>query len=237
MASNLSNSLENMKILLVEDNNSLALNVSEFLEAKNFVVDYSADGKTALNLALGHDYDAIVLDIMLPGLSGFSFCQQFREITEKNTPILMLTAKDSEKDKLNGFSVGTDDYVVKPFSLPELEARLLALIKRSKQQTIGKKELVVGDLTYSPATMTLKRGDTNLYLKPVPRKILVLLMKNSTRVVTRQEIEHEIWNDFPPDSEALRSHIYAIRSEINKNGSNNLLQTIRGVGYIIGETG
>ncbi len=225
-----------MNILLVEDNNNLALNITEYFEGKDFVVDYSADGATALNLATSHDYDAIVLDIMLPGLDGFSFCRQLREIADNDTPIIMLTAKDAEKDKLKGFSAGTDDYVVKPFSLPELEARLLALVRRSKQRTLGKKELVVGDLRYSPTTMTLKRGDSNLYLKPVPRKILVFLMQNATRVVTRQEIESEIWNDYPPDSEALRSHIYAIRSEINKNNSTNLLHTIRGVGYIIGES-
>ncbi len=231
-----SNPREKMKILLVEDNNSLALNITEYLEVKDFIVDYAADGNTALNLALSHDYDAIVLDITIPGLDGFSFCQRLRENANNHTPVVMLTAKDSEKDKLKGFSVGTDDYVVKPFSLPELEARLLALTRRSKQITLGNKELVVGDLIYNLATMTLMRGDTNLYLKPVPRKILVLLMQNANRVVTRQEIEQEIWNDFPPDSEALRSHIYAIRSEINKNDSNNILQTVRGVGYIIGES-
>ncbi len=225
-----------MKILLVEDSNNLALNITEYFERKNFIVDYAADGIAAMNLALTHDYDAIVLDIMLPRLDGFSFCQQLRENAENNTPVIMLTAKDTEKDKLTGFSAGTDDYVVKPFSLPELEARVIALIRRSKQSSIAKKILVVADLRFEPATMTLTRGETALYLKPVPRKILATLMTNANKVVTRQEIEREIWNDFPPDSEVLRSHIYAIRSEINKNGSANLLHTIRGVGYLIGES-
>ncbi len=225
-----------MKILLVEDNHNLALNITDYFESKDFVVDYAANGVTALNLALTHDYDAILLDIMLPGLDGFSFCQQLRDTADKDTPIIMLTAKDTEKDKLTGFRAGTDDYVVKPFSLPELEARLIALTRRAKQPTWSKKELVVADLIYNSSTMSLKRGNTNLSLKPVPRKILVMLMQNAGRVVTRQEIEHEIWSDFPPDSEVLRSHIYAIRNELNKNGSINLVHTVRGVGYIIGES-
>ena len=198
-------------------------------------MDYAADGVAAMNLALTHEYDAIVLDIMLPRLDGFSFCQQLRENAENDTPVIMLTAKDTEKDKLAGFSAGTDDYVVKPFSLPELEARVIALVRRSKKSSMVKKALVVADLRFDPATMGLKRGEIPLYLKPVPRKILIILMSNANKVVTRQEIEREIWDDFPPDSEALRSHIYAIRSEINKNGSTNLLHTIRGVGYLIGD--
>jgi DNA-binding response OmpR family regulator len=147
-----------------------------------------------------------------------------------------LLHKDTEQEKLRGFSVGTDDYLVKPFSLPELEARIIALVRRTKQAFIGDIDLVVADLVYNPATVSFKRGDVNLSLKPVPRKILVLLMQNANRVVSRREIEREIWQDDPPDSEALRSHIYAIRSEINQHSSVNLLHTIRGAGYILGET-
>jgi DNA-binding response OmpR family regulator len=147
-----------------------------------------------------------------------------------------LTARDREQDKLKGFSVGADDYLIKPFSLPELEARLHALVRRASQSVLGQKNLVVADLVYNPATMSFKRGDVKLSLKPVPRKILVLLMQKANHVVTRQELEQEIWHDDPPDSEVLRSHIYAIRSEINKSSSINLLHTIRGTGYILGET-
>jgi DNA-binding response OmpR family regulator len=220
-----------MNILLVEDNHDLALNVTEFFERKGHIIDYAADGLSALNLVLRQTYEVIILDVMLPGMNGLSFCQQLREHYELDTPVIMLTAKDTEEDKLKGFKVGTDDYLIKPFSLPELEARLLSLIRRSNRQLFGKKKLIVEDLEYSPDTMKLKRGGTELSLKPIPLKILIILMQNSNRVVTRQEIEQQVWNDEPPDSEVLRSHIYAIRSEVDKKGDKKLLQTIRGVGY------
>ena len=225
-----------MKILLVEDNKDLALNVTEYFESKGYIVDYAADGLTASNLLLSESYDVVVLDIMLPGMGGFTLCEQLRDNHSIDTPVIMLTARDREQDKLKGFSVGADDYLIKPFSLPELEARLGALVRRASQSIFRNNNLVVADLVYNPETMSFKRGDVNLFLKPVPRKILVMLMKKVNRVVTRREIEQEIWNDDPPDSEVLRSHIYAIRSEINKGGSINLLHTIRGAGYILGET-
>ena len=224
-----------MKILLVEDNNNLAQNITEYFESKDYIIDYAADGITAMNLALSQTYDVIVLDIMLPGMDGFSLCEKLRDKNGIGTPVIMLTARDTEQDKLRGFSVGADDYLVKPFSLPELEARLLALVRRAKQAILGSSKLVVADLVYDPDTMSFMRGKVDLSLKPVPRKILVMLMQKANRVVTRGEIEREIWNDDPPDSEALRSHIYAIRSEINKDNSTNLLHTIRGAGYILGE--
>jgi DNA-binding response OmpR family regulator len=225
-----------MKILLVEDNKDLALNIAEYFESKDNIVDYAADGLTALNLLLSDSYDAVVLDIMLPGMDGFSLCENLRNGNSIDAPIIMLTARDREQDKLKGFSVGADDYLIKPFSLPELEARLIALIRRANRSVLGKRNLVVADLVYNPEMMSFKRGDVNLALKPVPRKILVMLMQKANRVVTRQEIECEIWHDHPPDSEVLRSHIYAIRSEINKGGSINLLHTIRGTGYLLGES-
>jgi DNA-binding response OmpR family regulator len=225
-----------MKILLVEDNRDLALNITEYFENKNYTIDYAADGPTGLNLLLGETYDVVVLDVMLPGMDGFRLCEQMREHNNIEVPVIMLTARDREQDKLKGFSVGADDYLIKPFSLPELEARLHALVRRASQSVLGQKNLVVADLVYNPATMSFKRGDVKLSLKPVPRKILVLLMQKANQVVTRQELEQEIWHDDPPDSEVLRSHIYAIRSEINKSSSINLLHTIRGTGYILGET-
>jgi DNA-binding response OmpR family regulator len=225
-----------MKILLVEDNNDLALNITEYFETKDYIIDYASDGKIALNLALSQIYDVIVLDIMLPGMDGFSLCQQLRDKNGLGTPVIMLTARDTEQDKLKGFSVGTDDYMIKPFSLPELEVRISAVVRRVKQANSGSKKLVVADLEYDPDTMSFKRGGVKLSLKPVPRKILVMLMESADRIVTRREIEREIWGDDRPDSEALRSHIYAIRSELNKDNSINILHTIRGAGYLLGET-
>ena len=224
-----------MKILLVEDNRNLALNVTEYLESKDYITDYAADGLTALNLVLSQTYDVILLDIMLPGLDGFELCKKLRSNNGIETPIIMLTARDSEQDKLKGFDLGADDYLVKPFSLPELEARIISLVRRTRRSLRGEQNLVVADLVYNPVMMSFKRGEVNLSIQPIPHKILVLLMQNANRVVTRREIEQEIWNDNPPDSEALRSHIYAIRREINRNSPINLLHTIHGTGYMLGE--
>ena len=224
-----------MKVLLVEDNKDLALNITEYLECQDFIIDYASDGITGMHLALSESYDVIVLDVMLPGMNGYQFCQQFRQNALNDMPIIMLTARDTEQDKLKGFEAGTDDYLVKPFSLRELEARIVALNRRNRQQVVNK-ILVVADLQYNPGTMVLKRAERTLLLKPVPRKILVILMKNTHRVVTRQEIEREIWLDNPPDSEVLRAHIYAIRNEIDKSSAIKLLHTIHGVGYRLAET-
>ncbi|MCK5665604.1 MAG: response regulator transcription factor [Thiotrichaceae bacterium] len=224
-----------MKVLLVEDNKDLALNITEYLECQDFIIDYASDGITGMHLALSESYDVIVLDVMLPGMNGYQFCQQFRQNALNDMPIIMLTARDTEQDKLKGFEAGTDDYLVKPFSLRELEARIVALNRRNRQQVVNK-ILVVADLQYNPDTMVLKRAERTLLLKPVPRKILVILMKNTHRVVTRQEIEREIWLDNPPDSEVLRAHIYAIRNEIDKSSAIKLLHTIHGVGYRLAET-
>jgi DNA-binding response OmpR family regulator len=225
-----------MKILLVEDNNNLALNITEYFESKDHLVDYSANGLTALNLAISESFDVIILDIMLPGLNGIDVCQRLRDGVNGLVPIIMLTARDTEQDKLTGFGAGADDYLVKPFSLPELEARVNALARRARPESTKGKNLVVADLEYDPGTMSFKRNGVDLSLMPVPRRILILLMENANRVVSRREIEAKIWNDEPPDSEVLRSHIYSIRSEINKHSSVNLLHTIRGAGYLLGES-
>lgn len=164
-------------------------------------------------------------------MDGFTVCNKLRVELEKNTPVIMLTAKDTEQDKLEGFRTGADDYLVKPFSLPELEARLTALSRRCKNQVTGLMKLKVDDLEYDKSTMEFRRGQNNISLKPVPREILILLMRNSHRVVSRHEIEMEIWRDHPPDSEVLRTHIYAIRRAIEKKGTKKLLHTIHGVGY------
>ena len=223
-----------MKILLVEDNNDLALNVTEYLEHKGYIMDYSRDGLSALNLALRNRYDIILLDVMLPGLDGFGFCEQLRDHSI-DTPVIMLTAKGTEEDKLRGFRAGVDDYMVKPFSLAELEARLQVHHRRVAMRLDASKKMSVCDLEYDPATLEIKRAGTPLKLNLVPRRILVLLMQNAYRVVTRAELEDEIWDGEPPDSKVLRSQIYTIRGELNKNHNENILHTIRGVGYKISD--
>lgn len=219
-----------MKILIVEDNKDLAANLGEFLELHRHVIDFAADGITGLHLAITESYDVIVLDIMLPGISGIEVCRQLRETAKKPTPILMLTAKDTIEDKVEGFDCGADDYVVKPFSLIEIHARLLALYRRANQAVV-RETIQVGDLKLNLGTMTVSRGEQTIKLTPVEIRILEILMRNSPNLVSRSTLESEIWGDLPPDSDSLRTHIHGLRSAIDKNHPNKLLQTVRGLGF------
>ncbi len=219
-----------MRILVIEDNRDLATNIGEFFLRKNHTVDFGSDGLTGLHLAATNEYDVVILDLGLPGIDGLEICRKLREDAKKTFPILMLTARDTIEDKLEGYSVGCDDYLVKPFSLLELGARVNA-IHRLFQGRQRKGKLVVADLEYDTDTMALKRAGHAISLKPTTLRILVELMKASHRVVTRAEIEETIWGESPPDGDALRAHIYAIRAAVDKNSASKLLHTIHGVGY------
>lgn len=218
-----------MNILVIEDNQDLAANLYDFLEGKGHQVDAAADGVTGLHLAVVNDYDVIVLDLILPGIHGFEVCRKLREEAGKGTPVLMLTARDTLDDKLAGFECGADDYVVKPFSLRELEARLKALARRG--HVSPRQVLHVADLTLDPGTLQVQRGGQPIELPPIPLKILELLMRKSPRVVWRREIEQAIWADSPPDSDALRAHMHVLRNAIDKPFPRPLLHTVRSIGY------
>lgn len=224
-----------MKVLLVEDNRDIAANVADFLEPMNYVLDFAADGNEGLRLAGENDFDVIILDVMLPGIDGFTLCQKLREELKINTPVLMLTARDQLEDKLTGFDAGADDYLVKPFSVKELDARLKALGKRSSSNS-GDSALCVADLCYDPATLTATRSGQALELNPTQRKILEFLLRNSHRVVAREELEHVVWNDDPPDKDVLRAHIYSLRNTIDKPFDIRLLHTVHGAGYRLSES-
>jgi DNA-binding response OmpR family regulator len=167
---------------------------------------------------------------MLPGLDGFSVCRKLRQEGGISTPVLMLTARDQLEDKLTGFEAGVDDYVVKPFSVKELEARLKALVKRGVGQQESVK-LEVADLRYDLNTQSASRGGISLQLNPIQRKLLLHLLRNQHRVVSRNELEQIVWEDNPPDKDILRSHIYSLRNIIDKPFGSKLLQTIHGIGY------
>ncbi len=187
------------------------------------------DGIGGFHLALTEIYDAIILDIMLPGMDGLTFCKKLREEGGKQTPVLMLTARDTLFDKLEGFNAGTDDYLVKPFELEELSARIHALVRRSDH---SKQNLLrVGDLEVDLGKMQARRAGLPIELNRTCLKILVLLIKSSPNVVTRNDIEHELWKDMPPDSDALRSHIYILRRAIDKPYKYQLINTVHGIGY------
>jgi DNA-binding response OmpR family regulator len=217
-------------ILLIEDNRHIAEMVGEFLEDQGYSVDYAADGVSGLHLAVANSYDVIVLDLMLPGLDGLEVCRKLRREAKSATPVLMLTARDTLEDKLVGLEAGADDYLVKPFEVRELEARLRALIRRDRR-LVSAGLLTVGDMSLDTATLRLTRGGQELTVSPIGLKLLVILMRESPRVVSRRDIEREIWGDMLPDSDTLRSHLYNLRRVIDKPFARPLLHTIHSAGY------
>ena len=217
-----------MRVLLVEDNTDIAANIVDYLEAEGLIMDHAMDGIGGLHLALTQSYDVLILDLMLPVMDGLTLCEKLRE-QQVDLPVLMLTARDTLPDKLAGFQAGTDDYLVKPFALQELLARVLALAARGRRQS--KQVLTLADLELNLGTMTVKRAGTPLVLNQVCIRILAYLMQAAPNLVTRQDLTYHIWQDFPPGSDALRSHLYNLRQVVDKPFEKPLLHTVRGVGY------
>jgi DNA-binding response OmpR family regulator len=223
------NERSSLRILVIEDHLDIAENIGDYLEVQGHIVDFARDGISGMHLALTHDFDVIVLDLMLPGMDGITLCKRFREEADKQTPILMLTARDTLDDKLVGFDSGADDYLVKPFALEELSARLTALAKRglNAQKSI----LKVEDLELNLGTMTVAREGNPIDLNRACLTILQILMKSYPNMVKRQDLETALWGDMPPGSDSLRSHLYTLRNKIDKPFSTAMLQTVHGIGY------
>lgn len=221
-----------LRILIVEDNPDLAANLVDYLDAKGHLSDTTGDGISGLHLATRNTYDVIILDLVLPGLDGVSLCKSLREEVGKRTPILMLTARDSLEDKITGLEAGADDYVVKPFELRELAARIMALARRT-QSASPRQRLQVGDLHFNTATFQVVRSGKLIDLPPIPLRILEALMRASPRVLERSELERAVWGDTPPDSDSLRAHMHILRNAIDKPFDKALLQTLRGIGWQI----
>jgi len=219
-------------ILLIEDHVDIAEMLEAYLSSRGFSVDYAADGVTGLHLAVSNDYSAIILDLSLPGMDGLKVCENLREQAQKKTPVIMLTARDTIEDKITGFNIGADDYLVKPFAVKELEARLMSLIRRD-QDDITSELLRVADLNVDTSTMTVIRNGESLKLTPIGFKILILLMRASPAVVTRDDLERKLWGDILPDSDTLRSHLYMLRKTVDKPFDKPLIQTIQGRGFKI----
>jgi DNA-binding response OmpR family regulator len=223
------------KILVVEDHRDIAELVCDHLGECGFVCDFAADGLTGLHLAATHEFDAIVLDLMLPGISGLDLCRRLGE-GGRRPPILMLTARDTLDDKLRGFETGADDYMVKPFDVAELEARLRAIIRRARAPA-GTALLSVGPLSINTDTQMVWRDGQTLTLTPIGFAILKVLMRESPRVVTRARLEMEIWGDALPDSDVLRSHLYKLRMAIDRPFDRPLIHTVQRTGFRLAEDG
>jgi len=219
-----------LKILVVEDNPDLAANLVDYLEARGYLVDAAGDGLTGLHLAGTQNFDVILLDLILPGIDGITLCRRLREEMGRTTPVLMLTARDTLDDKIAGLEAGADDYLVKPFALREVVARIQALARRTHAaMTPG--QLHVADLTFDPATFRVTRAGKDIMLPPLPLRMLEALMRASPRVLVREELERAVWGDAPPDSDAVRTHLHLLRAAIDKPFAQPLLHTLRGIGW------
>jgi DNA-binding response OmpR family regulator len=203
----------------------------DYFESRGHTMDLAGDGIPGLHFASTNQYDVIVLDWMLPSMDGITMCKRLRD-AGKHTPVLMLTARDSLDDKIAGLEAGADDYVVKPFSMREVEARLLALVRRAQvRESTGL--LQVGDLTLNTATLKVVRGGRTIVLPPIALKLLEFLMRQSPKVLTREEVERYIWGDLPPNSDALRAHLHVLRNAVDQKDDKPLIKTLRGIGYQI----
>ncbi|HHH44015.1 MAG TPA: response regulator transcription factor [Gammaproteobacteria bacterium] len=218
-----------MYILVIEDNPDLVANLYDYLEPKGYILDAAYDARTGMQFIQDKVYDALVLDLTLPGMDGLELCRRIRD-TGVTVPILMLTARDTLDDKLEGFAAGTDDYLVKPFALQELEARLRALVRRARGDQ-EREVLQVADLVFDPDTLRVQRAGQSITLPPIPLKLLTLLIRQSPRVVPKRELERRIWGNERPDSDALRTHLHVLRSAIDKPFETQLLRTVHGMGY------
>jgi DNA-binding response OmpR family regulator len=224
-----------MHLLVIEDNPDLSANLIDFFTARGHSVDVAYNGYAGLGFILQNSYDAIVLDWMLPGLDGTEVCGQLRK-EGIVAPVLMLTARDGLDDKLEGFASGADDYLVKPFAMLELEARLQALLRRQRPLSARTaQQLRVADLQLDTGTWQVSRSGHSIDLPPIALKLLELLLRKSPQVVSRAELERCIWGDNPPDSDALRAHLHSLRNAIDKPFDQPLLHTVRGFGYRLGE--
>jgi two-component system OmpR family response regulator len=224
-----------MRVLVVDDEVRLAASVRAGLEAERFAVDVAHDGTDGLWLAREHDYDAIVLDLMLPGINGYQVLRQLR--AEDNwTPVLMLTAKDGEWDQVEGLDTGADDYLTKPFSFPVLVARLRAVARRGARArpTV----LEAGDLRFDPAAHRTWRGDVELDLTARETALLGFLMRHRGDLVSKQQILDAVWDmAFDGDPNIVEVYIRHLRNKIDRPFGREAIRTVRGAGYRLASNG
>ena len=219
-----------MRLLVIEDNADIVANLFGYLEPLGYELDIARNGVNGLAMAAEGNFDAVVLDLTLPGLDGLDLCRRLRHDFKRSTPILMLTARDTVQDKVLGFDSGADDYMVKPFSMIELEARLKALVRRATSAQVDS-ILRFADVTFDPGTFEASRAGTPMQLTRTGYKLLAVLLREAPKLVTREALEQEVWGDDRPDSDALRTHIHALRLALDKPFEHQLLKTLPGIGY------
>jgi DNA-binding response OmpR family regulator len=221
-----------LRILLIEDQRDIAANIWDYLEHHGFVMDHAADGANGLRMAMDGTYDVIVLDLGLPKLDGLELCRSLRN-AHRDTPVLMLTARDTLDDKLAGFARGADDYVVKPFAMKELEARIRALHRRGRLQ--HGELLQVADLVLDPVNLTVQRAGQTLSITRAGFSLLEALMRRAPHLVRHAELAHILWGESGGDIATLHTHLSVLRSIIDRPFEIRLLHTVHGFGYRMAE--
>ena len=218
------------KILIVEDESSISDFVKLELEYEGYQVSIKEDGREGLKEALENDYDLIILDIMLPSMNGFEICRRLKR--EKNTPIIMLSAKDSVTDKVNGLQIGADDYIPKPFAIEELLARINAIFRRV--DNLDNYIVKFKDLVINRNSRTVSKNDKEINLTTKEYELLMILIDNKDKVVTRDELLEKIWGyEYEPETNVTDVYVRYLRSKLNNENKEEYIQTIRSVGYIM----
>jgi DNA-binding response OmpR family regulator len=222
--------MDKMKILLVEDEERITQFIKKGLREEGYAVDSAEDGQKALTLVQVYEYDLIITDIMMPNIDGIEFIRQVREL-HNSIPILILSAKTSTEDKINGLDIGADDYLPKPFAFNELLARLRALLRRQSNYT---ETLEFADLKLNPAQHTASKAGEKLDLTQKEFALLEFLMRNKNRVVTRTSIIEHVWDmHFDSNTNLVDVFVSYLRKKIEKGGSDSMIYSVRGVGYTL----
>jgi len=216
-------------ILVVEDHPTIARQIVAFLDGLKWHTDHAGTGALAIELATREVYDVVLLDLNLPDMDGLAVCTAIKARAPRNVPVLMLTARDAFEDKARGFRGGADDYLTKPFDLRELVLRCEALARRGQLHV--DREMRVGPLTLLARERRATYADVPLALTPAGFRILALLCGAFPRAVSRSALMHELWGAEPPDSNALKSHMYALRRQLDAAGGAHLIATIPQLGY------
>lgn len=225
--------LNRLQLLLVEDDIDLATAIIDYLELEDIYCDHAANGVSGFSLIQNNKYDAIILDLNLPKMSGLKVCEAMRS-GGIDTPVLMLTARDTLEDKLTGFAKGADDYLIKPFAMEELIVRTQVLSRRRSGQI---NKLTVADLELNVDEKTVQRNANPLKLSPIEFKILDALMRASPNPISREKLIHSVWGDDKPDSNSLKVHMFKLRKVVDSEYENKLIHTLVGRGFVLKREG
>lgn len=221
-----------MRLLLIEDDSKIASFIVKGFKSAGFTIDHAEDGDMGLDLGLSEPYEVIIVDLMLPKRDGLSVIEHLRK-QKIDTPVIILSAKDSVEDRVKGLRIGSDDYLPKPFAFAELLARVQALMRRSKG-TIEPTQLSVGELSLDLISRDVKRGDKRIELQPLEYSLLAYLMRNAGRVVSKTMIMEHVWQyNFDPQTNVVEARICRLRDKIDKDFETKLIHTVRGVGYVL----